>query len=142
MAALFGRVKPIARVLAEGTNERNGLRRSLGPWSLTAMGDRNDHRHRDFRPHRRRFCKPRAAGALNFVRRRRNRQRARRAVLCRGFEQGRPISGSAYTYGTMGELLAWIVGWGLMFEYALGSAAVSVGWSGYFAYILPTLHIN
>lgn len=52
-----------------------------------------------------------------------------------------PISGSAYTYtyATLGEFLAWIVGWGLVFEYALGAATVSVGWSGYFTFIVHTL---
>ena len=46
-----------------------------------------------------------------------------------------PVSGSAYTYtyATMGELLAWVVGWALMLEYTIAAAAVSVGWSGYFA---------
>jgi APA family basic amino acid/polyamine antiporter len=44
-----------------------------------------------------------------------------------------PISGSAYTYSyaTMGELVAWIIGWDLILEYLVASAAVSVGWSGY-----------
>ncbi|HEV2616250.1 MAG TPA: amino acid permease [Candidatus Acidoferrales bacterium] len=44
-----------------------------------------------------------------------------------------PISGSAYTYGyaTMGELVAWIIGWALVLEYAFGAATVAVGWSGY-----------
>jgi basic amino acid/polyamine antiporter, APA family len=56
-----------------------------------------------------------------------------------------PIAGSAYTYtyATLGELLAWIVGWGLVFEYALGASTVSVGWSGYFTFILQKLfHLN
>lgn len=45
-----------------------------------------------------------------------------------------PVSGSAYTYtyAVMGELLAWIVGWALILEYAVAASAVSVGWSGYF----------
>jgi APA family basic amino acid/polyamine antiporter len=45
-----------------------------------------------------------------------------------------PISGSAYTYtyAVMGELLAWLVGWALVLEYAISASAVSVGWSGYF----------
>ena len=45
-----------------------------------------------------------------------------------------PVSGSAYTYtyATMGELLAWTVGWALVLEYAIAASAVSVGWSGYF----------
>lgn len=44
-----------------------------------------------------------------------------------------PVSGSAYTYtyATMGELVAWIIGWDLILEYLIGAAAVSVGWSGY-----------
>src|SRR5258707_3785905 len=45
-----------------------------------------------------------------------------------------PVAGSAYTYAyaTVGELFAWIIGWDLIFEYALSVATVSVGWSGYF----------
>jgi len=45
-----------------------------------------------------------------------------------------PVAGSAYTYAyaTMGELLAWIIGWDLILEYALSVATVAVGWSGYF----------
>jgi len=45
-----------------------------------------------------------------------------------------PVSGSTYTYAyaTLGELVAWIIGWDLMLEYLLASSAVSVGWSGYF----------
>jgi APA family basic amino acid/polyamine antiporter len=44
-----------------------------------------------------------------------------------------PIAGSAYTYGyaTMGELVAWVIGWALVLEYAFGAATVAVGWSGF-----------
>ncbi|HSG63339.1 MAG TPA: amino acid permease, partial [Pseudomonadales bacterium] len=44
-----------------------------------------------------------------------------------------PVSGSAYTYSyaTFGEIIAWIVGWALVLEYAIAASAVSVGWSGY-----------
>src|SRR6267142_720183 len=44
-----------------------------------------------------------------------------------------PIAGSAYTYGyaTLGELFAWIIGWDLILEYAVGAITVAVGWSGY-----------
>src|SRR3989441_12226799 len=44
-----------------------------------------------------------------------------------------PIAGSAYTYGyaTLGEFIAWIIGWDLILEYALGAATVAVGWSGH-----------
>jgi basic amino acid/polyamine antiporter, APA family len=49
-----------------------------------------------------------------------------------------PVSGSAYTYtyAVMGELLAWMVGWALVLEYAIAAGAVSVGWSGYFVGLL------
>ena len=49
-----------------------------------------------------------------------------------------PIAGSAYTYGyaTMGELVAWIIGWDLMLEYLFGAATVAVGWSGNFVKFL------
>jgi len=49
-----------------------------------------------------------------------------------------PIAGSAYTYGytTLGELMAWIIGWALCLEYAFGAATVAVGWSGYVSSLL------
>ncbi|HAH07133.1 MAG TPA: amino acid permease [Elusimicrobia bacterium] len=52
-----------------------------------------------------------------------------------------PISGSAYTYAyaTMGELVAWIIGWDLIIEYAIGNVAVAISWSGYFNDFLKTL---
>jgi APA family basic amino acid/polyamine antiporter len=48
-----------------------------------------------------------------------------------------PVAGSAYTYAyaTLGELVAWIIGWDLVLEYAIGSAAVASGWSDYFRYL-------
>jgi APA family basic amino acid/polyamine antiporter len=55
-----------------------------------------------------------------------------------------PIAGSAYTYAyaTMGELLAWIIGWALVLEYAIGAATVSVSWSAYFASIMKDAGID
>src|SRR5712691_11494963 len=56
------------------------------------------------------------------------------AALCYSeFASLVPMSGSAYTYGyaTLGELFAWIIGWDLVLEYAVGAITVSVGWSGY-----------
>ncbi len=55
-----------------------------------------------------------------------------------------PIAGSAYTYGyaTLGEFFAWIIGWDLILEYALGSATVAVGWSGYLVSILHDFGIQ
>ena len=54
-----------------------------------------------------------------------------------------PIAGSAYTYAyaTMGELVAWIIGWDLVFEYALGATTVAIGWSGYVVSFLNDLGI-
>ncbi len=55
-----------------------------------------------------------------------------------------PIAGSAYTYAyaTMGELLAWIIGWDLVLEYAVGAATVSVSWSSYVVKLLHTFGIT
>ena len=52
-----------------------------------------------------------------------------------------PVSGSAYTYSyaTLGEIVAWIIGWDLILEYAVGNMAVAVGWSGYFVKLLRQL---
>jgi len=61
------------------------------------------------------------------------------AALCYAeFASTVPVAGSAYTYGyaTLGELVAWIIGWDLMLEYALGAATVAVGWSGYLVSLL------
>src|SRR6201997_293610 len=54
-----------------------------------------------------------------------------------------PIAGSAYTYGyaTLGELVAWIIGWDLCLEYAFGAATVAAGWAGYFNSLLQQWHI-
>src|SRR5678809_1059140 len=55
-----------------------------------------------------------------------------------------PIAGSAYTYGyaTLGELVAWIIGWDLILEYMFGAATVAVGWAGYFAAFLNEIGIH
>ena len=55
-----------------------------------------------------------------------------------------PIAGSAYTYGyaTLGELVAWVIGWDLILEYALGAATVAVGWSGILVTLLGQLGMS
>src|SRR5438046_5283040 len=52
-----------------------------------------------------------------------------------------PVSGSAYTYSyaTLGEIIAWTIGWDLILEYAVGNMAVAVGWSGYFVRLCSSL---
>ncbi len=55
-----------------------------------------------------------------------------------------PLSGSAYTYGyaTLGEFIAWIIGWNLILEYLFAASTVAVGWSGYVVSFLKDLHIT
>src|SRR5258705_5792401 len=55
-----------------------------------------------------------------------------------------PIAGSAYTYSyaTMGELVAWIIGWDLVLEYAVGAATVSIAWSEYFNTVRSEEHTS
>ena len=67
------------------------------------------------------------------------------AALCYAeFASMIPVAGSAYTYSyaTLGELFAWIIGWDLILEYAVASIAVSIGWSGYFVMLLKTIGIH
>ena len=67
------------------------------------------------------------------------------AALCYAeFASMVPVAGSAYTYAyaTLGELLAWIIGWDLMLEYAVGSAAVAHGWSHYFQNFIGIFGLN
>src|SRR4051794_34264335 len=66
------------------------------------------------------------------------------AALCYAeFASTVPVAGSAYTfsYATFGEFIAWIIGWDLVLELALGAATVSVGWSGYFNQLLGDLGV-
>jgi basic amino acid/polyamine antiporter, APA family len=137
---LMQRVKPLARILAEGADQTHGLKRSLGPWALTAMGIGAIIGTGIFvltgvasatRAGPSLTLSFVVAGIVSTL-----------AALCYAEVSSKiPISGSAYTYtyATMGEFLAWIVGWGLVLEYALGASTVSVGWSGYFTFILHTL---
>src|SRR6266513_1009939 len=55
-----------------------------------------------------------------------------------------PVAGSAYTYSyaTMGEFIAWIIGWDLVLEYAMGASTVGGGWSGYFVGLLENVNIH
>ena len=67
------------------------------------------------------------------------------AALCYAeFASMVPVAGSAYTYAyaTLGELFAWIIGWDLVLEYAVGSATVANGWSGYFQSVIKKIGIE
>jgi len=62
------------------------------------------------------------------------------AALCYAeFASTVPVAGSAYTfsYASLGELIAWIIGWDLVLEFALGASAVAVGWAKYFSSVFP-----
>ncbi len=136
---MLQRVKPLATILAEGAN-KEGLKRSLGPWSLTAMGIGAIIGTGIFvltgvasatRAGPSLTISFIIAGIVSAL-----------AALCYAEVSSKvPISGSAYTYtyATLGEFLAWIIGWSLVLEYALGAATVSVGWAGYFTFILRAL---
>ena len=133
---MFGRVKPLDAILA--TAEKKSLHRSLGPVQLTLLG----------------------VGAIIgtgiFVLTAAAAQKAGPGMLWSFVIAGFvcavaalcyselasmvPVSGSAYTYSyaVVGELLAWMVGWALILEYAVAASAVSVGWSGYFMGLLKS----
>src|SRR5256885_6398699 len=67
------------------------------------------------------------------------------AALCYSeFAAAVPVAGSAYTYAyaTLGEFIAWVIGWDLILEYALGAATVAVGWSGNLVTLLRQLGLQ
>lgn len=67
------------------------------------------------------------------------------SALCYAeFASRAPVSGSAYTYAyiSFGEVVAWVIGWALILEYAIGNIAVAISWSGYFNNLLEGLHIH
>lgn len=128
---LFGRVKPIDAILA--TAEKKSLHRTLGWFQLTLFGI---------------GC---VIGTGIFVLTAAGAQKAGPGLMLAFAIAGAvcivaalcyaeiaamlPVAGSAYTYTytTMGELLAWTVGWALILEYAVAASAVAVGWSGFFS---------
>src|SRR6266496_2303832 len=128
--ALFSR-KSFAELQAEA--DRGLLRRSLGPWHLTALGIGSIIGTGIF-VLTGTAASQNAGPALVF-------SMIISAVGCAfaglcyaEFAAMVPVAGSAYTYAyaTMGQIFAWIIGWDLILEYALSTATVAVGWSGYF----------
>ena len=133
---LLGRVKPLDAIIA--TAEKKSLKRSLGAIQLTLLGIGA------------------VIGTGIFVLTAEAAQKAGPAMMISFVIAGFvcavaalcyselaamvPVSGSAYTYtyAVMGELLAWMVGWALILEYAVGASAVAVGWSGYFVGLLKS----
>jgi len=138
---IFGRIKPLDAILA--TAEKKSLHRSLGAFQLTMLGVGA------------------VIGTGIFVLTAEAAQKAGPgmmlsftiaglvcavAALCYAEMASMvPVSGSAYTYSyaVMGELIAWMVGWALILEYAVAAGAVSVGWSGYVVGLLEhALHLD
>ncbi len=133
---LLQRVKPLERILAEGSDESkpHSLKKTLGPVSLMAMGIGGIIGTGIFvltgvaaatRSGPSLTISFIIAGIASAF-----------AALCYSEVASRvPIAGSAYTfaYASLGEFVAWIIGWDLVLEYALGAATVSIGWSGYFS---------
>jgi len=129
------RVKPVAAF--EADMKKSQLKRVLGKWSLTAIGvgaiigggifvltGTGAYYHAG------------PALALSFII---AGVACVFAALCYSeFASILPVEGSAYAYayGTIGEIFAWIIGWGLILEYAMGSMTVAVSWSGYFNKLL------
>src|SRR6476661_6774433 len=129
--------KPLKVLLAEASDSDKGLKKTLGPWSLVALG----------------IGAVIGAGLFSIT----GGAAANNAGpaitisfivagigcafagLCYAeFASMIPIAGSAYTYSyaTMGEYIAWIIGWDLVLEYAVGAATVSISWSRYFVKFL------
>lgn len=126
---LFWRVKPLDQILA--TAEKKALKRQLGAFQLTMLGIGAIIGTGIFVLTAEAGQKAGPAMMLAFV---------IAAIVCglaalayAELASMVPVSGSAYTYtyGVLGEGLAWAVGWALVLEYAVAACAVSVGWSGY-----------
>jgi basic amino acid/polyamine antiporter, APA family len=135
--------KPMDLLLREADNSEKGLKRTLGSWSLVALG----------------IGAIIGAGlfSLTGIAAAENAGPAVTisfvlaalgcafAGLCYAeFASMIPVAGSAYTYSyaTMGEFIAWIIGWDLVLEYALGAATVAVSWSRYLLELLAKFNIH
>jgi APA family basic amino acid/polyamine antiporter len=122
--------------------ERGGLRRSLNKWHLTALGVGATIGAGIFATTGTAIVgdelRPGAGPAIviSFLL---TAMTCGFAALCYAeFAAMVPISGSAYTYAyaSLGELVAWIIGWDLIIEYAVGNIGVAIGWAGYFRELL------
>src|SRR3982751_3370795 len=134
------RVKPLDAILA--TAEKKALKRSLGPIELTLLGIGA------------------VIGTGIFVLTATAAQKADPGMMISFIIAGAvcavaalcyselasmvPVAGSAYTYSyaVMGEMVAWLVGWALILEYALGASAVAVGWSGHIVGLLDSIGMH
>jgi len=139
---LFAR-KPMSLLLAEAQEEGgHSLKRTLGPFQLTALGvgaviGAGIFVLSGLGAH---YAGP--GLMLSFVL---SGLGCAFAALCYAeFAAMIPLAGSAYTYAyaTLGELFAWIIGWDLTLEYAMGASTVSSGWSNHFIELLDIFHLK
>src|SRR6188508_1346935 len=140
--SLFVR-KPLNKLLTEAADSEKGLKKTLGPWSLIALGIgaiigaglfsiTGGAAANNAGP----------AITLSFVVAGLG---CAFAGLCYAeFASMIPVAGSAYTYSyaTMGEFIAWIIGWDLVLEYAVGAATVSISWSRYLVKFLEGFDVH
>ena len=139
---LFRR-KPAATLMAEAESHAGGLKRALGALDLTLLGIGAIVGAGIFvltGVAAAEYAGP--AIVVSFVV---SGFACAMAALCYAeFAAMIPVAGSAYSYSyaTMGELVAWIIGWDLVLEYAVGAATVASGWSGYLAILLHGLGID
>src|SRR3954447_24093456 len=135
--------KPLKVLLAEASDSDKGLKKTLGPWSLVALG----------------IGAIIGAGLFSITGGAAANQAGPAitisfvvaglgcafAGLCYAeFASMIPVAGSAYTYSyaTMGEFIAWIIGWDLVLEYAVGAATVAIAWSEYFNKVLEYVGLS
>ena len=146
MNGLFAR-KPIADCEAD-VRDRGGLKRTLNRWHLTALGVGATIGAGIFATTGTAIvgdaARPGAGPAivLSFVL---TAVACGFAALCYAeFAAMVPISGSAYTYAyaSLGEFVAWIIGWDLIVEYAVGNIGVAIGWSGHFRELMEMLGVH
>src|SRR5436853_1181945 len=135
--------KPLASLLEEAKESgEHSLKRTLGPFQLTALGvgaviGAGIFVMSGLGAH---YAGP--GLMLSFVL---SGMGCAFAALCYAeFAAMSPLAGSAYTYAyaTLGELFAWIIGWDLTLEYAMGASTVSSGWSNHFIELLNIFHIK
>ena len=129
-------IEQIQRDAAQAGEESGGLRRALGHWDLTALGIAAIIGSGVFSTIGNAAHTGGPAVSLLFVF---TALACAFAALCYAeFASMIPIAGSAYTYAyaSFGEFVAWIIGWDLIVEYAIGNIAVAISWSDYFTTLL------
>lgn len=135
--------KNLTQLFDEAQNNEHGLKRHLGPWNLTFLGIGAVIGAGIFvltGQAAAQYAGP--AIVLSFVI---SGLACAFAGLCYAeFASMIPIAGSAYTYSyaTLGEFLAWIIGWDLILEYLFAASTVAVGWSGYVVSFLEDFNIH